>query len=99
MRNRNIRLGSLRGYVAPGDIRIGRLRIGYGYGRDIDSGVRFFTVRLLADLPRCSAHGDAFCGLCSLNGPSCDQCLAYQYSGMHWDTCPNRARSACERAR
>lgn len=97
MRNRNIRLGSLRGYVAPGDIRLGRLRI--GYGRDIDSGVRFFTVRLLADQPRCSAHGHAFCDLCSLNGPRCDQCFAYEYSGMHWDTCPNRARSLTERTR
>jgi hypothetical protein len=42
--------------------------------------------------PRCSAHGDVACDLCSLNGP-CTECFAYAETGMHWDTCPNRIRS------
>lgn len=48
--------------------------------------------------PRCSAHGDAACDLCSLNGP-CDECVTYDEYGMHWDTCPNRVRTYADRDR
>ncbi len=44
--------------------------------------------------PRCSAHGAIKCEWCSRNGgrQTCDECIAYEATGMHWDTCPNRVR-------
>ncbi len=47
--------------------------------------------------PRCVAHGEASCALCSRNPSTCAQhdhpnqgCSTYEATGMHWDTCPNR---------
>ncbi len=44
--------------------------------------------------PRCSAHGTVRCETCSLNNGrrTCDECVSFEATGMHWDTCPNRVR-------
>lgn len=48
--------------------------------------------------PRCPAHGDPACALCSriaeddLEDGSCRHCGYYAGTGMHWDTCPGRIR-------
>jgi hypothetical protein len=48
-----------------------------------------------ADAPRCVAHGNEACGLCTLNPAECAAktdggdggCSTYRDTGMHWDTC------------
>lgn len=47
---------------------------------------------------RCAAHGRADCQQCHLTRPGgldeqgrCSHCESYADTGMHWDTCPNRA--------
>lgn len=52
-----------------------------------------------ADEDRCVAHGEAACQICHLSKPGglnddgdCPECGTYGSTGMHWDTCPNRAR-------
>lgn len=49
---------------------------------------------------RCCAHGNVNCELCHLTKPGgldeqgdCTECGVYGSTGMHWDTCPNRARA------
>lgn len=41
---------------------------------------------------RCSAHGQALCINCARTGPRPCQCEMHDATGMHWDTCPGRAR-------
>lgn len=66
---------------------------------------RFELNRIRNGAPKCIAHGEPVCRLCSLNPASCDVeassagCLTYSTSGMHWDTCPNRVRRVDERGR
>lgn len=50
------------------------------------------------DVDRCVAHGRAACQNCHLTKPGgldndgdCTGCGTYGSTGMHWDTCPNRA--------
>lgn len=48
---------------------------------------------------RCSAHGQSLCIMCARNPSTCatsdsPPCGTYSATGMHWDTCPNRDRSA-----
>lgn len=46
--------------------------------------------------PVCVAHGVLLCHDCSANPGTCadagGECGVYASSGMHWDTCRNRAR-------
>lgn len=49
---------------------------------------------------RCTAHGTAACGWCSLSDPAginedgtCSGCSIFGEHGVHWDTCPNRVIS------
>lgn len=46
----------------------------------------------------CVAHGDLACTWCAQNPADCATvnggCTVYAETGMHWDTCPNRIRTA-----
>lgn len=51
-----------------------------------------------AERPQCVAHGRPACQQCHLTRPggldvdgNCSGCETYSESGLHWDTCPNRA--------
>ena len=45
---------------------------------------------------KCSAHGEQQCARCHRNPSDCltedGACGRWSWSGMHWDTCPNRRR-------
>jgi hypothetical protein len=55
----------------------------------------------LIEADRCPAHGHVACTWCAQNPADCGPgsgevptCSFYRATGMHWDTCPNRIRSA-----
>lgn len=71
----------------------------------VEDVARWFGVppHLLVKKPRCVAHGDERCTWCAQNPSGCAAgadpslpwgCDLYATTGMHWDTCPNRIRTA-----